>query len=214
MISLILVAALLTPQETTYAELSRKHGLGGADQLLKDGKFLEASVAYRNVLMTSGDREAVRIPLALALLAKGDAAYAGIELRRAHMLCPDFSRIVVDPAALFGSKGALVKAADAALGKETNGDGGAEVNAVAAYAYLLEGEGERAKAALAKYEQSRGSDAFVRDLKAALAKDVTAKPPAAAPAAPEPALRGGAPVRAGVRSVETEARPRGEILFR
>ena len=211
MMSLVFLVAM---QDPTYADLSRKHGLGAADQLLKDGKFLEASVAYRNVLLTPGDREAVRIPLALALLAKGDAAYAGIEIRRAHMLCPDFSKIAVDPAALFGSKGALTKAADAAVGRDANADGGAEVHAVAAYAYLLEGEGERARAALAKYVQSRGSDAFARDLKAALEKSVPAKPIVAAPAAPEPALRGGAPVRAGVRSVDPSAQPRGEILFR
>src|SRR5688500_6163211 len=109
MMSLIFLAALLPQQDPTYADLSRKHGLGAADQLLKDGKFLEASVAYRNVLLTPGDREAVRIPLALALLAKGDAAYAGIEIRRAHTLCPDFSKIALDPAALFGSKGVLTK---------------------------------------------------------------------------------------------------------
>jgi hypothetical protein len=216
MIDLMLLTAMLQ-QDTAYADLSRKHGLGVADQLLKSGKPLEAAVAYRNVLLTPGDREAVRIPLALALLAKGDAAYAGIEIRRAHMLCPDFAKIAIDPAALFGSKGALTKAADAAVGRDTDAEGSAEVNAVAAYAYLLEGEGDKARAALAKYVQSRGNDAFARDLKAVLAKEVPAKPPAAAPASPAPAappLRGGEPVRAGVRSVDTEARPRGEILFR
>src|SRR5690349_18434507 len=125
MIQLMVLAALL--QEPTYADLSRKHGLGGADQLMRSGKYLEAAVAYRNILLTPGDREAVRIPLALALLAKGDAVYAGIEVRRAHMLCPDFARLVIDPAELFGSKGVLLKAAEAVSGRTAEGDE-AEVN--------------------------------------------------------------------------------------
>ncbi len=213
MIQLMVLAALL--QEPTYADLSRKHGLGAADQLMKAGKYLEAAVAYRNILLTPGDREAVRIPLALALLAKGDAVYAGIEVRRAHMLCPDFARIVLDPSELFGSKGALLKAADAVAGKAAEGDE-AEVNAAVAYACFIEGDRDRAQAALGKYAQLRGNDAFVRDLKAALAK-VPAKATAAAaptpPPAPAPvAHRGGDPVRAGVRFVEPEVRPRGEIL--
>jgi hypothetical protein len=216
MMAMALLSALLQ-QEPTYADLSRKHGLGPADQLLRDGKFLEAAVAYRNVLLTPGDREAVRIPLALALLAKGDAAYAGIELRRAHMLYPDFARLTIDPAQLFGSRGALAKVADAVAAKEPEGDL-AEIQAALAYAYLVEGERDRSQAALVKYVQSRGNDAFARDLTSALAKAATAKPapaapppPAAAPAAP---FRGGEPVRAGARFVEPDVRPRGEILAR
>jgi len=212
---LMVLAALL--QEPTYADLSRKHGLGGADQLMRSGKYLEAAVAYRNILLTPGDREVVRIPLALALLAKGDAVYAGIEVRRAHMLCPDFARIVLDPTELFGSKGALIKAVEATVGKTAEGDE-AEVNAAIAYACFLEGERDRAQTALGKYAQLRGSDAFVRDLKAALAKVPAKATAAAAPAAPPApaaapvAYRGGDPVRAGVRFVEPEVRPRGEIL--
>jgi Flp pilus assembly protein TadD len=215
MMQLMVLAALL--QEPTYADLSRKHGLGAADQFMRTGKYLEAAVAYRNILLTPGDREAVRIPLALALLAQGDAVYAGIEVRRAHMLCPDFARIVIDPAELFGSKGTLLKAADAVAGRTMEGDE-AEVNAAVAYACFLEGDRDRAQTALGKYAQLRGNDAFVRDLKAALAK-VPAKataaattPPAAAPAAAPVAYRGGDPVRAGIRFVEPEVRPRGEIL--
>src|SRR5436190_6836795 len=121
MMSLLLCSVLLQ-QEPTYAELSRKHGLGAADLLMRDGKYLEAAVAYRNILLTAGDREAVRIPLALALLAKGDAAYAGVEIRRAQMLVPDFLKLSIDPAELFGSKGALVKAADAASAKSPETD--------------------------------------------------------------------------------------------
>lgn len=208
---LVFLAALLQ-QDPTYADLSRKQGLGAADLQMRAGKYLEAAVAYRNILLTPGDREAVRIPLALALLAKGDAVYAGIEVRRAHMLCPEFAKLVIDPAELFGSKGALTKAADAVSGRPAEGDE-AEVNAAAAYAYFLEGERDRAQAALAKYVGLRGSDAFARDLKAALAK-APAKATAAAPPAPAPpiAYRGGDPVRAGVRFVEPEVRPRGEIL--
>jgi hypothetical protein len=215
MIQLMVLAALL--QEPTYADLSRKHGLGAADQLMRSGKYLEAAVAYRNILLTPGDREAVRIPLALALLAKGDAVYAGIEVRRAHMLCPDFARLVIDPAELFGSKGVLLKAAEAVSGKAAEGDE-AEVNAAVAYAFLLEGERDRAQTALGKYAQLRGSDAFVRDVKAALSKATAKAAPAApapppSPSAPAPvAYRGGDPVRAGVRFVEPEVRPRGEIL--
>lgn len=202
--------SLLLQQEPTYAELSRKHGLGAADQLLKEGKALEAAVAYRNILLTPGDREAVRIPLALALLAKGDAVYAGIEIRRAHMLYPDFTRLVIDPAELFGSKGALAKVADAVATKAPEGDP-AEVQAAIAYAYLLEGDRDRAQAALAKYAQSRGNDAFAKDLKAALEKKSAAKPAGTAPVAAAMS-RGGAPLRAGVRYVEPESRLRGEIL--
>jgi hypothetical protein len=218
MMHLVLLAALLQ-QEPTYGELSRKHGLAAADQLLREGKALEAAVAYRNILLTPGDREAVRIPLALALLAKGDAAYAGIELRRAHMLYPDFLRLTIDPAELFGAKGALAKAADAVAAREPEGDV-AEIQAALAYAYFLEGDRERSQAALGKYAQSRGNDAFARDLKAALAKVATAKTaaaapaPSAAPAAAAAPFRGGDPVLAGARFVEPDVRPRGEILAR
>ena len=214
----LLVLAVLVQQDPTYADLSRKHGLGAADRLVREGKFLEAAVAYRNTLLTPGDREAVRIPLALALLAKGDAVYAGIELRRAHMLYPDFSRLVIDPAELFGTPGVLTKAADQASQRENEGDG-AEVDAIAAYAYFLEGERDRAQAAIGRYAQSRGQDAFAVDLKAALSR--LAPPPAAAkPAELAPALGPaiGAPrvepIRAGVRYREPEVRPLGEILSR
>ena len=209
----LLLCSMLLQQEPTYADLSRKHGLGAADQLMRDGKYLEAAVAYRNILLTPGDREGVRIPLALALLAKGDAGYAGVEIRRAQMLYPDFSRLVIDPADLFKSKGILAKATEAALAKETDGEG-AEVNAVAEYAFFLEGERERAQSTLAKYAQSRGADAYVRDLKAALTKAPAAKVVAVATPAPAPPLRGGEPVRAGVRFIEPEVRPRGETLAR
>jgi|SRR5579862_1509996 len=214
MIGLVLMLAL-APEEPTYAELSRKQGLSSADRLMHDGKFLEAAVAYRNVLLTPGEREAVRIPLALALLAKGDAVYAGIEIRRAHMLYPDFCRLAIDPAALLGSRGVLTKAADQASQRENEGDG-AEVDAIAAYAYLLEGERDRAQAALGRYVQSRGQDAFANDLKAALSR--LAGPVAAKPAEPAPAPGPGSaapkvePVRAGVRYREPDVRPLGEIL--
>ena len=214
MIALLILAPLLAQQEPTYAELSRKHGLGAADQRVREGKYLEAAVAYRNVLMSPGDREAVRIPLALALLAKGDAVYAGIEIRRAHLLYPDFSRLLIDAAELFGTKGALAKIVESLSGKAAEGDE-AEVNAAAAYAYLIDGERERSQAALAKYVQLRGTDAFSRDVKALLARAPAAKPPSAEPppaAASQPITKGGAPVRAGVRFVESESRPRGEIL--
>jgi hypothetical protein len=213
----LLFAALLAQQEPTYAELSRKHGLAAADQRLREGKYLEAAVAYRNVLMSPGDREAVRVPLAMALLAKGDAVYAGIEIRRAHLLYPDFPRLAIDAAELFGSKGALSKIVDARAGKAAEGDE-AEVNAAAAYAYLIDGERDRATAALTKYVQLRGSDAFAKDLKSMLGRAPAGKPPAAPPpttaAAATPLTQGGAPVRAGTRFIESEVRPRGDILFK
>jgi len=209
----LLLCAMLLQQEPTYAEISKKNGLGSADQLMRDGKYLEAAVAYRNVLLSPGDREAVRVPLALALLAKGDAAYAGVEIRRAHMLYPDFCRLQIDPVDLFKSKGALAKATEAALAREPDGEG-AEMSAVAAYAFFLEGERDRAQAALAKYAQSRGADGYVKDLKAALAKSPVVKAVAAATPAPAPPLRGGEPVRAGVRFIEPDVRPRGETLAR
>jgi hypothetical protein len=215
-IAMLLLTTLLAQQEPTYAELSRKHGLASADARLREGKYLEASVAYRNVLMSPGDREAVRVPLAMALLAKGDAVYAGIEIRRAHLLYPDFARLAIDAAELFGSKGALAKIVDARAGKPAEGDE-AEVNAAAAYAYLIDGERERAQASLTKYVQLRGSDAFAKDLRSMLARAPAAKPPVAPATAAAPATpitQGGAPVRAGTRFIESEVRPRGEILFK
>lgn len=214
MMTLLVLIPLLAQQEPTYAELSRKHGLGAADQRLREGKYLEAAVGYRNVLMSPGDREAVRVPLALALLAKGDAVYAGIEIRRAHLLYPDFARLSIDAAELFGSKGAFAKIVDARAGKAAEGDE-AEVSAAAAYAYLIDGERDRAQASLTKYIQLRGNDAFAKDLKSMLARAPAAKPPTgAAPpaAASQPLTQGGAPVRAGIRFIESETRPRGEIL--
>jgi hypothetical protein len=220
MITAVILMAL-APQDLTYADLSRKQGLRDADGLMRQGKFLEAAVAYRNVLLTPGDREAVRIPLALALLAKGDAVYGGIEIRRAHMLSPDSLWLALDPAELVGAKGILSRAADAAIQSEAEGEG-AEVDAIAAYAYYLEGQRDRAQAALSRYMQSRGNDGYARDLGAALKKTVpsAAKPSNAAP--PEtpgrPATSGpvpkGEPVKAGLRYREPETRPLGEIFAR
>jgi hypothetical protein len=134
------------------------------------------------------------------------------------MLYPEFARLSIDPVELFGSKEPLAKAADAAAGREKDGDG-AEVSAAAAYAYYIVGDRERAQASLAKYVQTRGNDAFVRDLTAAVTKLPAPKPPVvAAPPPPPPSspasLRGGDPVRAGARYIEPHARPRGEILAR
>ena len=217
MIAQLILTALLAQQEPTYADLSRKHGLAAADQRLREGKYLEAAVGYRNVLMSPGDREAVRVPLAIALLAKGDAVYAGIEIRRAHLLYPDFPRLAIDAAELFGSKGALAKIVEARAGKPAEGDE-AEVNAAAAYAYLIDGEPDKAQASLAKYIQLRGDDAFAKDLRSMLTRARSARPPAVPPpatvAAPAPLTKGGAPVRAGTRFIESEPRPRGEILFK
>lgn len=216
---LILAALLLDQEPPTYADLSRTYGLGSADRLMREGKFLEAAVSYRNLLLQPGEREGVRIPLALALLAKGDAVYAGIEIRRAHMLYPGFSKLVLHPEELFGAKGVLAKAADSIVHKD--GEGDAEVNAVVAYALGLEGDRERARAALDRYVQLRGEDAFSKDLRGSWARlgadpaprsPAAQSPPAAVPAAP--ALRGGEPVRSGIRFIEPDLRPRGDIFSR
>src|SRR5579863_778865 len=217
-----LCVAILLDADPTYADLSRSHGLGAADRLLKDGKYLEAAVAYRNQLLEPGEREGVRIPLALALLAKGDAMYAGIEIRRAHMLYPAFLRLVIRPEDLLGARGVLAKAAAAALQKDGDGDG-AEVNAIAAYAFWLDGERDKAQAAIDRYAVSRGTDEFAKDMKAVIAKpDGTAtvvissvKPPAPLPKIATPAAslpRGGAPVRVGIRFVDPDVAPRQEIF--
>jgi hypothetical protein len=216
MMALVLMVVLVGP-DPTYAEISKKHGLGAADHLMREGKFLEAAVAYRNRLLEPGaERESVRIPLALALLARGDAVYAGIEIRRAHTLYPEFGRLVIDPAELFGQKGVLSKAADSAL-KKAGETEAAEVDAVVAYAFCMEGDRDRAQAALERYVQSRGADAYSRDLRELLGKGGV--PPrsrlagAAAPSAPSPVpVRSGEVVRVGIRFIEPESRPRAEIL--
>lgn len=217
---MILLAALLAlrGEDPTYADLSKKYGMGQADRLMGEAKYLEAAVAYRNCLLQSGEREAVRIPLALALLAKGEAGYAGIELRRAHMLYPDFARLRIDPAGLLGQKGTLARLAEEAARSPTEGEE-AEVHAAIAYAWYLEGDRDRALASLGRYAQSRGEDAFARDLRAMISKDAKAPasvPPAAAPpsAPAKPKVRGGDPVRAALRFLETEPQPRGDIFSR
>jgi hypothetical protein len=212
----LVLAAAFCQSDVSYTDISRKFNLAPADRLMKEGKYLEAAVAYRNLMLQSADREATRVPFALALLAKGDASYAGIELRRAHMLYPDFMRLRIDPAELFGSKGDLAKAAEAATRQKTEGDA-AEVNAIIAYAWYLEGEQKRAQEALDRYIQARGADSMARDLRTMVAKTGAPAPAAAAPAAAPPSppaalIRTGEPTKAAFQFVEPEVKPRAEIF--
>lgn len=166
-------AALLTG-----ADLSRRFGLKEADARMRDGKYLEAAVAYRNALIQPGDREAVRVPFALALMGAGEPAYAGIELRRAGLLCTEFAKIRPDIEDLFGSKDALSKVLDKLDRKEPEGDGG-DGFAALAYGRWLAGQTTESRAALAKYISLRGEDAFSKAL-----GDLSREEPAAA--APPP----------------------------
>jgi hypothetical protein len=174
-----------------------------------------------------GDREAIRIPFALALFAHGDASYAGIELRRAHNLYEDFARVSIDAGELFGSRAALARLASRVTRERPEGDG-AEVQAALAYVLHLSGDAEAASSALGSYAKVRGEDGYVRALRARQGE--VAKKPASAPtpAAAEgdlwkrveqmdavgrpPAPRMGEPARAGTKFQEPAVRPRGEIF--
>lgn len=112
-----------------YSELSERHQLAPADRLMRQGRYREAAVQYRNLLPGAGDREAVRVPLALALLAGGDFEYAGLELRRAFRLYDAFDRLTIEPEDLFSSRDALVDRLASIRRDSLQGD------AWAAYAY-------------------------------------------------------------------------------
>jgi hypothetical protein len=217
MSTLVLALFLQAAADLPYSEVSTKFALADADRLMRDGKYLEAAVAYRNALLQPGDREAIRVPFALALFAHGDTAYAGVELRRAQTLYGDFTRLEIDAGDLFGTRGSLAKLADRAMKEKPDGDG-AETQAALAYVWRLVGESDGATAALGRYVQSRGEDAFARALKGLLTPRDRKPPPAATPlppaAAPPPteSARAGQPARAGVRFLENVSRPRGEIF--
>jgi len=227
LLAALLLQAQLGPAkvqaELPYADVSKKFQLGDADRLMRDGKFLEAAVAYRNALLQPGDRELVRIPFALALFAHGDAGYAGVELRRASTLCDDFARLSLDAADLFGSRGALAKIADR-IGREKPEGDGAERDAMLAFVLHLAGEEAAATDAVGRYAVSRGEDAFAKALRAKISGAPEKKPAPAGRDADKlqqrvdqiggaPAgTRAGEPARAGTRYLETPCRPRGEII--
>lgn len=237
-LGLVLAAALpAAAQEATLltgADLSRRFGLKEADARMRDGKYLEAAVAYRNALLQPGDREAVRVPFALALMGAGESAYAGIELRRAGVLCAEFAKIRPDIEDLFGSRDALAKVLDELDRKEPEGDGG-DGFAALAYGRWLAGQMTESRAALAKYIAVRGEDAFSKSLRE-LARDEPAST-AATPNAPPEIARlqkkvelmsspgagtpeaaaipaGPAPeaVRAPVAFMDSPPKPRSEVL--
>jgi Flp pilus assembly protein TadD len=219
MTALFVSMMLLQAPEVAYADVSAKYGLGDADRLMADGKFLEAAVAYRNLLLQPGDREAVRVPFALALFATGDnTAYAGVELRRAQKLYPDFVNLSIDAAALFGSRANLAKLAERTAREKAEGDG-AEARIMLAFVWQLTGDTDAANAALAQYVQARSDDELAKAVRARLAPppkkaEIAKAPPAAAPPPSRPVetLKAGEPVRAGARFLESPARPRAEIF--
>lgn len=220
----LLVLALLG-DETTYAEISRKHGLADADKLMREGKYLEAAVAYRNVLLKAGDHEAVRLPLALALFAHGDFTYAGTELRRAQTFYPGFAATRIELGDLFASRPAVALQADRVAREKIDGEA-AEGHAALGYLFHLLGDHDRAAAAVKRYADARGQDALARDLLGMIERArQKATPPPRPPADLErlekrvcqmggktSAGRAGAPIRAETRYHETSARARGEVF--
>ena len=165
------------PQEDHYSRLSKECGLEEADSMMRREKYLEAAVAYRNLLLESQGRNGIRIPLAFALLATGDVDYAGKQIRCARLLFDGFDRFRFDPATLFSSSTTwhdLLRRADARV---MTPDGWIFL----AYARFLAGEPAEAQKALAKYTRWRGPDdcAIGMDL---LFRGVVVRKPEKAPA--------------------------------
>jgi len=148
-----------------YSEISEQLGLGKADALLRDAKYWEAAVEYRNALLQPGDREAARIPFALALLAHGNADYAGQELRRAQLLYDGFERLSLE------LNGSFVDQLRKVQPDSPDGWG------ACAYAWIRAGDREAARKSLDRYVQSRGTDDFARALDRMSGKPVEAVPP-------------------------------------
>jgi len=214
--SALALAFLLQAAEVPYSEVSAKFQLGDADRMMREGKYLEAAVAYRNALLQPGDREAIRVPFALALFAHGDTAYAGVELRRAQTLYADFGKLAIDAADLFGARATLARLGDRTVKEKPDGDG-AETMAALAYVWHLIGETDSASTLIGKYVAARGEDAYARALKELLSPVREKKPPPApapivASTAPVADARPGSPARAGARFLESPSRPRGEIF--
>lgn len=156
--SLVLPAAMAGQEgRLSYGELSRTMGLDAADALMRKGQYLEAAVAYRNSLLKPGDREAVRVPLALALIANGDLDYAGLELIRAEKLYDGFTRLRVGPDALFPSSTTLIER----LAEVDTTNLAADGLAAMAYAWLTLGRTSSAQTVLALYARQRGEDTYV-----------------------------------------------------
>jgi hypothetical protein len=158
-----------------YRELSSQYRLADADAKMLAGKYLEAAVLYRTALLESGDRDAVRVPFALALLGNGDATYAGIEIRRAAKFFEGFARLRVAPEELFPSREELAE-----LARTAAESADAEALIAAAYARILLGDRRGAHEAINRYASQRNEPALVRALRS-MADEEPARP------APKPA---------------------------
>ncbi|MBI2931377.1 MAG: hypothetical protein HYY16_06975 [Planctomycetes bacterium] len=208
MMSFVLAFMAQTAPEATaipYAELSKKHQLEEADSLMREGRALEAVVAYRSKLLQPGDHEAIRVPFALALLAHGDPTYAGLELRRAQTLCADFARLRLEPTDLFRSRAELAELARKASA-ETPDDDDPHRHAAAAFAFHVAGDPPGASSALASYVQRCGEDDFARALRSMMQRAVPA------PSRTAPEARHGPPLRAATRFVPSRSDPQSEIF--
>lgn len=148
---LLMWAFLQAEDPISYRDLSEKFQLVEGDKLMKLGRYREAAVQYRNALPGPGDREAVRMPLAIALLAAGDLEYAGLELRRAWTLYDGFDRLAVDAGDLFSSRDALLDRLSTVRRDELKSDGWAAL----AYGAILAREPDLARRALDRLEQDR-----------------------------------------------------------
>jgi hypothetical protein len=157
-----------------YRDVSAGYKLGDADRLMTSGKYVEAAVLYRSALLEGADRDAVRIPFAMALLANGDAEYAGIELRRAVKFYDGFARLRPAAEELFESRETLHQIAKKAA-ETAEGDALLAV----AYARIVLGDRRAAHDAINKYSSARNEPDVVRTLRA-MADDET--PRAAKPA--------------------------------
>jgi len=230
--TIALLLVLQVPQDglVSNADLTRRYSLKDGDARMRAGKFLEAAVAYRNMLLEPGDREAVRLPFALALLAAGETSYDGEQFRRAQLFCPEFSRLRIDLEDLFGSRDAFVRVLGAAEAKPAEGDG-ADAFGAFAYGRILLGQPKEASEWIARLIAVRGEDAFSKALRDLSKADPPVAPPAqdvpksvekiqsrvnqmtGAPAKPLPAgIVAGAPRPSPIAFLEFPMKPREEIF--
>ena len=172
MIASTAIFLLLCVQDADYARMSESYGLDGPDEMMRQGRYLEAAVVYRNRVVESEGRDALRIPLSFALLGTGDVDFAGKQIRCAQLLFDDFERFRFDPETLFPSKSAWKDLLRGARSRVVTPDGWLFIS----YASFLGGEKSRAHDALAKYTQWRGGDAAARLMDRMLREDVRERP--------------------------------------
>ncbi len=147
---------LLLPclQEDDYSRLSNACALERPDAMMRQGRYLEAAVGYRNLLMRSDGRDEIRIPLAFALLGTGDVDYAGKQIRCAQLLFEGFDQFRFDPASLFSSTSKWKDLLHRADARALTPDGWLFLG----YARFLSGDKPGAQAALTRYTRWRGGD--------------------------------------------------------